>query len=368
MTGRVLPFRPATSPDPNSAAVANGILETPRENRLVQVPREVLLDPEILLSICALLRARIETNPARIRDDAEFFYRLISESETPIGLFDEKDYFLGEMSLIAGCACRFLFRRDEARRWFDRSESAFRQTVNAVGDWSRVSYQRLALRVEDREFEQVLELLPSLIETFRKLRMHDDALKCRFLEGVSYINMDLFDKAVRVFQGVCAEAQAIGNEALLAAGCNNLVQLQGLIGNSEDALATAQETLKLFYKLDNQVGLAKLQWGIGTLMRTQGNLAAAAEAYGAAQQGFRKLEMVSDVAALCLVIADIRLETGDEPGALREILAALPIIQKEGMIPEGFAAMSLLQESIRNQRIDRGALRQLHGYFGENSS
>lgn len=325
----------------------------------------MLADPEALLTICAQLRGQIETNPARVRDDAEFFYRFISESERPIGLFDEKDYFLGETALIAGSACRFLFRREESRRWFDRSESAFRQTVNAVGDWSRVSYQRLALRVEDREFEQVLELVPPLVQTFRKLRMRDDALKCRFLEGVSYINMEQFEKAVLVFRSISTEAQELGNEALLAAACNNLVQLQGLLGNSEEALANARETLTLFNKLHNHVGLAKLQWGIGTLMRTQGNLPAALEAYATAKQGFLELEMRSDVAALGLVLADIYLEAGDESAALREILAALPIIQEEGMVPEGLAAYSLLQDSIRHSRIDRTALRQLHGYFEE---
>ena len=195
--------------------------------------------------------------------------------------------------------------------------------------------------------------------------MRDDALKCRFLEGIAYINTDRFDEALTLFREISREAEKLGNEGLLAVACNNLVQLHAILGNSTEALENAQETLKLFYRLKHRVGLAKLQWGIGTLMRTQGNLPAAAEAYSTAREGFVTLEMPSEVAALGLVLADVLLESGDEAGAVREILAALPIIRAQGMVPEGFAALSLLQESVRQQSVDRAALRQLHGYFEE---
>ena len=33
------------------------------------------------------------------------------------------------------------------------------------------------------------------------------------------------------------------------------------------------------------------------------------------------------------------------------------------MVPEGVAALSLLRESVRHQKINRQALRDLHGYF-----
>jgi len=365
LTGRVIPFRSPYATAPEAEAQAARILSLDPEARGSLAVDLRLHDAETLLVLCGLLRKQLEANPARTRTDAEFFYDFVLSSEKSIGLFDEREYFLGEMALIAGSASRMLFRREEASRWFDRSESAFRHTVNAVADWGRVSYQRLALRLEDREFEQVLELLPSLSETFRKLGMRDDALKCRFLEGIAYTNTERFEEALGLFREVSSEAARLGNDALLATACNNLVQLHGILGNSAEALESAQQTLTVFQKLGNRVGLAKLQWGIGTLMRTQGNLPAALEAYGTSRDGFVELEMPSEVAALCLVLADVLLEREDETGALREILSALPIIQSQGMVPEGFAALSLLQESVRQKRIDRAALRQLHGYFEE---
>ena len=320
-------------------------------------------EPEFLLAVCASLRTRLESNPADVRDESEFFYRWIEVPGRTVGVFDEKEYFLGETALLAGSACRILFRRDEARRWFDRSETAFRHTVNAIADWARVAYQRLALRVEEREFDEVLELLPSLVETFRKLDMSNEALKCRFLEGVIDINTERYEKAIGLFREICVEARALKNEGLLAVACNNLVSLQGLLGNSEEALDQAQATLKLFYQLDNRVGLAKLQCGIGLLMRTRGDSSAAIEAIRAAKAGFVELQMRSDVATMSLLLADLELEVGDERTAVRELLEALPVIESENMVPEGMAAWSLLQESLRHRRENREALLTVHGYF-----
>ena len=48
-----------------------------------------------------------------------------------------------------------------------------------------------------------------------------------------------------------------------------------------------------------------------------------------------------------------------------EVRAALPIIEEEKMVPEGFAALTLLRESLRRRKLDRQALRNLHGYFRE---
>jgi hypothetical protein len=46
----------------------------------------------------------------------------------------------------------------------------------------------------------------------------------------------------------------------------------------------------------------------------------------------------------------------------------LPIIDEEQMVPEGFAALSLLRDALRYQQVDRKALRELHGYFGDSQA
>ena len=77
------------------------------------------------------------------------------------------------------------------------------------------------------------------------------------------------------------------------------------------------------------------------------------------------VDMRADVAALHLVIADLLLDLGEEGTARQAVLEALPVIQELQMVPEGMAALQLLRESLREERIDRPALRELHGYFPE---
>ena len=46
-----------------------------------------------------------------------------------------------------------------------------------------------------------------------------------------------------------------------------------------------------------------------------------------------------------------------------ELLAALPTINEQQMVPEGFAAVVLLQESVRQRKTDPQALSELRQYL-----
>jgi tetratricopeptide (TPR) repeat protein len=307
----------------------------------------------------------MDTTPGNVRNEAEFFYRFLESPKRPIGLFDERDYFLGEFALIAGTACRQLSRRDEARLWFDRAESSFRHTASSVSELTRLAYQRLALRVEERELEAVLELAPPLAEAFEKLSMPDEALKCRFLEGLAFMESDRLPDAIQLFVEIARDAEILGNAKLLGSAYANLTHIYGLMGNPEKAIEASRLAIPVLRKLDDRIALAKVQWGLAALLRETGEIPAAIEAYRVAQGEFERIGMSADMAALSLVVADLLLETGRDLEARNEILAAIPVIDEFKMVPEGMAALSLLRESMRQKRINRQALRDLHGYFDE---
>jgi tetratricopeptide (TPR) repeat protein len=194
--------------------------------------------------------------------------------------------------------------------------------------------------------------------------MTEDALKCRFLEGIALMETDQLAESIVVFRDLCDQARKLGSEKLAATASYNLVQLYGMLGQPEEALLEANQTLPLLRRLDNRVGIGKLQWGLGGLLRSQRRYLAAIEAYRSAQEEFERIGMRADVAALQLVVADLLLEVGQDTVARREVLAALPVIDELKMVPEGVAALSLLRESL-DSRINRQALRDLHGYFEE---
>lgn len=365
MAGRVLPFphRLISPGDVEKAAAL--ILETPMGERTVRIPASKLEEPEVLLALCLRIQGMLDSMPAIARDEAEFLYRFVRVPERPVGLFDEREYFLGELALLAGTACRQLSRRDEARLWFDRSEAGFRHTLNAVADLARLAYQRLALRMEERHLDAVLELVPSLIQSFDKCGLPEEALKARFLEGLAWMEGERIGEAIQAFRDIAADAERLGSEKLLASAYGNLTHLYGMMGDAQGAMECSRLAIPVLRRLNDRVALAKLQWGLATLLRETNQILPAVDAYRSAQKEFEEIGMRADVAALHLVVADLLLELGQDAGAIESVLQALPVIGELQMVSEGMAALQLLRESLRDKRIDREALRELHGYFEE---
>lgn len=367
MVGRLIPFpQPPTSSDDGEAA-ARRALAVDTGERLERASELTLAEPEVLLQVAALVRAQLNTDAAAARREATFFYKFVRETDQKIGLFDEQEYFIGEFALAAGVACRQLSLREEAKLWFDRAEAGYRHTVNAVGDLSRLAYQRLALRMEERQLDAVLELAPSLVRGFAKLGMRQDEIKARFLEGLALMESERFEESVAEFHQIVERATEAGSERLVAEAYGNLTHAYGLMGDPENAIRCSQAAIPVLERLHDRFAVAKVRWGLANLLRKRGQTEAAIQAYRAAQRGFTEIGMRADVAALNLVVADLQLEIGDEAGALQSTLAALPVLDELQMVPEGMAAFALLQESIRHQRVNRQALRELHGYFDEAS-
>lgn len=368
--GELIPFpwrEHRMSPEEGWRA-AEQVLTTPTAERAGRARELRLEDPELLLCLCEVLRSRLETSPVAAQDDAEFFYQFLEKPKRKIGLFDEREYFLGEFALTAGTACRFLFRREEARRWFERSEASFSLAANGLAHVARLAYQRLALATEERRFEEVLELVPSWSESFTRMGLHEDALKCRFLGGMVLRETGEVRRAVEVFGEICAEAQDRRNVRLIAQAANNLAQLHRMLGELDDALGCARKALPMLKQLNNTVGLVKLRWCVGDILREQKKLGEAIGAYREALESAREVGMRGDEAALHLVLADVLLDAGQDRQAEWEARAALPIIDEEKMVPEGFAALELLRQALRHRKMDRKALRELHGFFQDRES
>src|SRR5713226_4668961 len=187
MPGKIIPFpwrERRLSPE-EGWAMAERVLATPMSKRLGKGRELPLEDSELLLSVCEVLRSRGETAPIEVRDEATFFYRFLDEPKRRIGFFDEREYYMGELALIAGGSNRLLFHREEARRWFDRAETSFARAVNGLAHVARVGYQRLALALEERRLDEVLELSPMWVESFEDMELAEEAMKCRFLEGLA---------------------------------------------------------------------------------------------------------------------------------------------------------------------------------------
>jgi len=342
------------------------ILAIPSLQRAEKAPQLRLEDPERLLWVCDLLREQLESAPPIVMNEAVLFHDFIKTPHRRIGISDEREYYLGEFALIAGVACRLLSLREEARRWFDSAETYFVVLHESRAHMGRVAYQRLALQLEERDFGAVSHLAPPLIGSFTVLELPEDALKCRFLQAIALKETGRFDEAKEVFFQIASEARQLKENRLLALAAQNLFQLHAFLGEVDEAVSQAEEASAIFGRLDSRVHLAKVQLGVGYLLRKQHRLAESIEAFRKAQRQFAEIQMSADVAATHLVVADLLLDAGDAAQAEREIHAALPVIDDLKLMPEGIAALSLLRESLHRRQIDRHALRELEGNFSKN--
>jgi tetratricopeptide (TPR) repeat protein len=365
VSGELVPFPLRARKVSAEAALeaAERMLAVPAEERASKATELRLDDAEMLLSACELLRSRLEIAPQSVRVDAEFLFHHLSGSDQPVGHFDEKDYFLAEFALLAGTAARVEFRREEAHKWFARAEARFVLTENASPNIARLAYQRLALATEERRFDEVLEAAPLWANAFQRLGLVEGSLKCMFLEGTALRETGQVARAIEVFERVCVAAEESQNARLLSLAFGNLAQYHRLLGNLKEALSCAHKAFPHLQETGNRVHLAKLRWCVGDILREQGNRADALESYRSALRESEELGIRGDEVALHLVIADLLLDAGLDRQAEWEVRAALPVIDAEQMVPEGMAALGLLRESLRRRQLDRGALRELHGYF-----
>lgn len=372
MTAALRSFRRRRLSATEAQTQANRVLATPRAERLENAPDLHLDDPELLLSLFGTLAKQCDSAPAAVLEETEFFYEYLEALEVrypadPI-LCDEREYFLGEAARIAGTASRILSKREDARNWFDLAEAWFLTTENAPANIARLAYQRLALRIEERDFPGVLRLVPHLVANLERLGMPEDAVKARFLLAVVLKESGRLEESVQVFDEIVERCRTIRNDVLLGWAVMNLAQTHALLQDPDKAMAAAAEATPLLRRQGNHVGLGKLQMAVGLLLRSTGSFADAIDAFRSAQREFSEIALHADVAAVHLIVADLLLEVSQPAQAEWEVRAALPIIDEYKLVPEGIAALSLLRDSLRRRQIDRNALRGLHGYFSDRAA
>jgi hypothetical protein len=78
---------------------------------------------------------------------------------------------------------------------------------------------------------------------------------------------------------------------------------------------------------------------------------------------FATIGMATRLAHARLMVADELLALDRPREAEWEILQALPTLEEQKMVPEGFAAVALLRESVKRRKTDPNALRELREHL-----
>ena len=326
-----------------------------------------LADADVLLSLCNLLRDEADSAPTQVAEKAARLHSWISKTHPAVGFFDERDFFLGETALTAGNACRLLGRREETERWLDRADASFRHTLNAATNLARVAYARLSLRFEMRRYDDVLELLPSVALTFEKLGMVRELARCRFLEAMALKDLGRNDEAMAKLQVLVGNQEFCGEDAVRGMSLYNVGDLYGQASQFDLALHAYTEALPLLQRARRFIALADLKGMVADTLHRMGRVDESLESYREAVRDYAELGVRTRNAYMRIVLADALLGAGRVKEAEWEIRAALPIITQENMVPEGFAALGVLGEAVRQRKSDPKALVELRQYLQANN-
>ena len=359
--GRLLEFKAAIEPIPLSreeaSTVARSFFSTPNSARSSDAWSS-LVDADVLFALISILRDEMNRSPLAISEEAARIHDWISKSRVKVGMFDERDYFLGELSLIAGVTFRHLGEFDAAEKWLELAEASFRHTLNPAPLAARVSYARLSIRFDQRQLERVLEGVPSLLVSFDRLGMPAERRKTQFLEAMSLKQVGENAASLASFEALRmdlpSEDSALLSRVLIEIGAEH-----ARVGRFEEAVSVYGEAADLLSTANDPMPLAHLKGTIAETYRLKGELHVAVDCYRVAMAEFARLGMETTVAYDRILVAEVLLMVNRDREAEWEIAAALPVVESHNMIPDAVVAVGLLRESVKRRNTDRGALRDL---------
>lgn len=368
-TARVLPFprRWQVPLSPGEVGeTARAFLEKGVGERSQEETDRPLCDPDVVSSICKLLAEAVNSEPKLVSQRASALYCWLNSREGDYGLFDEREYFLGDAARLAAAAFRHLGDREETEIWLERAEASFRHTVNPGPPLTQVAHIRLALAYDKRRFKEVLEIIPSLLKSFEKFGMRSEAAKTRFLEAMALKSCSRYREAFDKFTSLSETLNATEEPGLLGQVLTEIGSSHAVEGRYEEAICSYKKSMTLLATAGRRQAVASLRIEVGETLAAQGGLSAAAEAFREGIHLYDELGMMTYVAYSRVILAETLIALGRHREAEWEILAALPTIEEQKMVPEGFMAVALLRESVGARKANPNALRELRAHLKAN--
>jgi tetratricopeptide (TPR) repeat protein len=339
--------------------VVRGFLAIPGRSRSEDLNQRFLSDPAVLLAACARLKSMVEASPLECLEEAILLYDWLNNNRQVLEPGQEAELRLAELAWIAAVASKHCGRYRESRAWLDRLEQDCDGIPGTERVRARADYVRLAVLHELRCYQEVVPRLAELKERFARLGMRLSFAKCCLLEALTLKEIGRDAEARVVFGALSLDPAIQGERSLQGMVFTGIAELDGRLGHFEKAHRNILKASQMLKESATPLAVAHLHAVEGELLRDQGRLDSAVDAYRAGVTVYSARGFPSHAAYLRVVLAETLMAAGRENEAVREIVAALPVVEEQGLVREGIAALALLRESIRRKEADPRALREL---------
>jgi len=269
----------------------------------------------------------------------------------------------GDISISVAGACRQLGRYKQSDSWLKRARSHFSRCTNAEPFVARVEFGRLACQHDLNRPDEVLAALPAVRSVFAKYELPEDQLKCVFLEGQALKSLGRHVEALELFRRTYESACAMHEPLFTGLALIALGEVTAQLGESERGFELLQEAIPYISISKSPIGFANLHAVAAEILKNEGDLVRSSTEYRGAVEIYDSAGMAAKAAYMRLLRSDTLLADGRENEAIAELINALLVIEQEGSALEEFAAVALLQESLRRRKVDPKVASQLRNWL-----
>jgi tetratricopeptide (TPR) repeat protein len=359
-----VPFRYAGDSLDEARMYAERLLATPADERETLVAGdEGFLTVETLCAAAEIVYKKIDNDPQRALGDALQLYKIAKMAPRRPGVFDDRNYALGETALTVVRAYVMLDQVSLAERWLEVSERTFRQTINPTPEVARVQMQLVILRLHQNRTKEALSLARAAQPVFQRYNMEREFWKGRYFEAVCLKISGEPSQALPIFQEALVYFRSTRNLDLAARTLQSLGNLYAESSDFKNAIPFMREAASLFQEVGNRVAFVQAKWGTADAVRLSGNPAAAVPLFEEVIDDYLELHMPNWASSLRLVLAETLLESGKSAEAEWQVRQALPSFDRPDARPEAMAALLLLKRAVEMRKIDKESLRRAREAF-----
>jgi tetratricopeptide (TPR) repeat protein len=314
-------------------------------------------DVEDLFQTLLCLQDRADKDPETIARQASQFYRKIEMSVSRIP-FDLHLYLLGGFARLTASALKHGADQQAAGEWLDLAEDHFRAGVNPEPELARAMFIRLAIFYTIERLDLVLRVAPTLDTTFASYGMEEDRVKGRILWSSTLKAIGRLEEAFELLQPLRQSRPDI-RPALYGYILRECGDLHLIWGDYRRGLAELREASSVLKAENELTALPGVVGMIGFAYRAQGMLREAVEFFIESQKAYAELGMRPYESYTGLLVAETLLAMDRSKEAELVVLSVLPSIEAQGMVADGIAAINLLREALRRQKLNPQMLREL---------
>jgi len=336
--------------------VVNDFFRLPINSRSPALSHRFLCQLPVLLTLTYRLTALRNTRPSAAAAEAISAHELLARPRAR--RTEAERHLLAELCLNASAATRHLGRLHDAEAWMAKAAAHLNETSSGRFFQGRLAFLGLTIRYSRHEALEVVSMVEPVLEMLAVHGTAQDRWRCRLMQALSLKDLGRNKEALEQLRLLRIDLPPT-EPLLLALAIQNKGEILASEGNYAEGLALSREAYALLEDDGPAWAFGNLQASIGELQRNQGRLSEAIECYRASISTFAAAGMEAGAAYIRLIVAETLVAAGRKDEATLEVLAAIPVIEREGIVADAIAAMSLLRRTLQTQGVDLAGLRSL---------